>query len=168
MKMMINDLLEYSHINEKSTGFEPVPLNDICSHALEMLDDEVQKNEAVFNIPELPVVFGVKIQLVRLFQNLFSNAVKYRSEAAPVVTVSWEKTGNFFTIRVKDNGIGFEQAFERKIFGFMERLHAPDSIAGTGIGLSACKRIVEKHGGQIGVESAPGKEAHFILQSRND
>lgn len=147
MKMMIYDLLEYSKIDEKPTEFEPVPLNEICRQALELLDEEIQKNQAIYHIPELPMVVGVKIQLVRLFQNLFSNAIKYRSEGSPVVTVSWEKTETFYTIRVKDNGIGFKQEYEHKIFGFMERLHSNDTIPGTGIGLSSCKRIVEKMAG---------------------
>jgi light-regulated signal transduction histidine kinase (bacteriophytochrome) len=163
MKMMINDLLEYSKLDDNSTGFEPVPLNEICRQALELMDAEIQQCQAVYHIPELPTVLGVKIQLVRLFQNLFSNALKYRSKAIPEVTVSWEKTENFYIIRVKDNGMGFEQEYEHKIFGFMERLHTNDAIPGTGIGLSSCKRIVEKHGGQIGVESSPGKGTTFYF-----
>ncbi|WP_296621245.1 ATP-binding protein [Marivirga sp.] len=163
MKMMIRDLLEYSKIDEKSSGFEAVSLNEACNLALEILDGEVQKNEAIINIPDLPEVMGVKIQFVRLFQNLFSNAIKYRSEKNPVITLSWEKKDDFHTIYVQDNGMGFEQVDESKIFGFMERLHSHDSIAGTGIGLSACKRIVEKHGGRIGVKSNPNKGSTFYF-----
>lgn len=163
MKMMIQDMLDYSKLDGKSLDFELVSLNEACNQALEMLDNEVQKNEATINIPDLPEVMGVKIQFVRLFQNLFSNAIKYRSDEYPVINVSWERKNDHHTIYVKDNGMGFEQEYESKIFGFMERLHSHDSIAGTGIGLSACKRIVEKHDGYIGAESAPGKGSTFYF-----
>ena len=163
MKMMINDLLECSSIEDTSSKFEPVYLNEICLEALGTLDEAVRKNQAIFNIPELPEVAGIKIQLVRLFQNLFSNAIKYRSEADPIVTVSWEKKDTYYTFRIKDNGMGFEQKEENKIFGFMERLNTSKAISGTGIGLSSCKRIVEVHGGTIGVTSAPGKGSTFYF-----
>ena len=160
---MINDLLECSSIEDTSSKFEPVYLNEICLEALGTLDEAVRKNQAIFNIPELPEVAGIKIQLVRLFQNLFSNAIKYRSEADPIVTVSWEKKDTYYTFRIKDNGMGFEQKEENKIFGFMERLNTSKAISGTGIGLSSCKRIVEVHGGTIGVTSAPGKGSTFYF-----
>ena len=163
MKLMINGLLDYSRIEGNVMEFEVVPLNEACETALEMLDDEVKKNNAAFIIPQLPVVFGDKIQLVRLFQNLFGNALKYRSEADPVVEVVFEYKKDEITFFVKDNGIGFDEKFKDQIFGFMKRLHSHDSIEGTGIGLSACKRILEIHGGTIDAKSEPGKGSTFYF-----
>lgn len=163
MKLMIKGLLDYSKIEENEMGFEEVSLNEVCHTALEMLDAEVKQNNAVFIIPKLPVIVGDKIQLVRLFQNLFGNALKYRSEADPVVKVKIEEKKDQITVFVNDNGIGFEEEFYDQIFGFMKRLHSHDSIPGTGIGLSACKRILEIHGGTISAKSSPGKGSTFYF-----
>ena len=163
MKMMISDLLDYSKIDTISSKYQPVSLNEACRQALEMLDVEVKKHRAEIIVEELPVVSGVQIQLVRLFQNLFSNALKYRSDAKPLITISWEKSSDFHTISIRDNGIGFDQKYASRIFLFMERLHSHDAIAGTGIGLSACKRIVEKHGGLIHAVSEHGKGSCFYF-----
>jgi light-regulated signal transduction histidine kinase (bacteriophytochrome) len=163
MKMMIRDLLDYSKIDVTSTPIGQVFLNEACNQAIEMLDDEIQHNHTVFHIGDLPMALGVKSQFVRLFQNLFSNAIKYRSEADPVITVSWQRTDKFYTIQVSDNGRGFEQEYARKVFEFMERLHSHESIPGTGIGLSACARILEKLGGKIWVKSAPGQGTTFYF-----
>ncbi|MEX2566288.1 MAG: ATP-binding protein [Cyclobacteriaceae bacterium] len=161
MRLMIKDLLEYSKIDGNELKFEEVSLNEVCGFALEMIEDQVNENNAIFTITKLPVVIGDKIQLVRLFQNLFGNAIKYRSDAEPRVRVEFEENGDDFTVFVKDNGIGFDQKFTDQIFGFMKRLHSHDRIPGTGIGLSACKRILEIHGGTISAESEPGKGSNF-------
>ncbi|WP_373495369.1 ATP-binding protein [Aquiflexum sp.] len=163
MKMMIKDLLEYSKIDGKETEFEEVSLNEVCGIALEMIENQVKENNATFIIPELPSIDGDKIQLVRLFQNLFGNAIKYRSEAEPVINVEFEDKGDQITVFVKDNGMGFEQKHAGQVFGFMKRLHTHDRIQGTGIGLSACKRILEIHGGTIGVKSEQGKGSDFYF-----
>ena len=163
MKLMIKDLLEYSKIDGDELEFEAVSLNEVCEFALEMIREQVNKNNATFIIPELPKIHGDKIQLVRLFQNLFGNAIKYRSIADPLIKVRFENNGDEIKVLVKDNGIGFEMAYADQVFGFMKRLHSHDSISGTGIGLSACKRILEIHGGSIGARSAPGKGSTFYF-----
>jgi len=163
MRMMISDLLEYSKIDGINAETAPISLTEVCHMAIEMLNEEVKSTGAIFSIPELPVIQGRKMQFIRLFQNFFSNAIKYRSEVAPLVEVSYENGREFCTFFIKDNGIGFDQKYDRKIFQFMERLHSHDAIAGTGIGLSACKRIVEKHGGRIGVTSSPGEGSTFYF-----
>lgn len=169
MKLMIKDLLEYAKIDSSEIEFEEITLNEVCEFTLEMIAEQVNANNAVFNIPDLPVVFGDKIQLVRLFQNLFGNAIKYRSATDPVISVTFEDGENEIKVFVKDNGMGFEQEFSDEVFGFMKRLHSHDSIPGTGIGLSACKRIIEIHGGTIGVESEVGKgsDFYFTLPKKN-
>ncbi len=163
MTGLIHDLLEFSKIQNDpdSITYEPIDLNQACKEALDILDHEIQKTGAVFHIPELPPVMGSKVQFESLFLNLFTNALKYRSEAAPVVSVTWEQTGTFNTIRITDNGTGFDPGKKDEIFEFMKRVHSKDYIEGTGIGLTICKRVVENHGGCIGAESEPGKGSTF-------
>lgn len=163
MRMMIENLLEYSKIEGKTTKFEPVSLQEVCSDAIELLNESVENNNVSFTISELPEVKGVKIQLLHLFLNLFSNSIKYRSEDPPDIYVYCQKLAGMFKIFIKDNGIGFEQKYRDQVFDFMERLHTYDTIEGTGIGLSTCKRIVENHGGEIGVDSEPGKGSIFYF-----
>lgn len=157
MKLMVNDLLDYSKIDAQDRVLERVSLNEVCEITLELIHEEVIKSHAEFIIPPLPSILGDKLQLLRLFQNLFINSIKYRSERSPVIKVSFEEVGDEITIYVKDNGIGFDPAEAESIFGFMKRLHSNDSIPGTGIGLTTCKRIVELLGGSIGATSQPGK-----------
>ncbi|MEX0660201.1 MAG: ATP-binding protein [Balneolaceae bacterium] len=164
MRMMIDDLLEYSKVDGESITFESVSLQDVCNEAIELLHESVQKYNVSFCVAELPEVKGVKIQLLNLFLNLFSNAIKYSSDNVdPIISVSGKKSGNVFKIMVKDNGMGFDQKYSDKIFDFMERLHTQDKIAGTGIGLSTCKLIVENHGGKIWAESTLGKGSTFYF-----
>lgn len=164
MKLMIKDLLDYSRIDGNEIEFESVSLNGVCEFALGMMQDQVTKSNATFNIAEMPEIQGDKIKLVRLFQNLFSNAIKYRSDETPHVTVGFEDRGHEVVVHVKDNGMGFKMKYADQVFGFMKRLHSHDDIPGTGIGLSACRRILEIHGGTIDVTSEPGKGSTFYCK----
>lgn len=165
MKMMINDLLEYRRLDRTTELTKPVSLSEVCAEALGYLAADIQATDAVFNIAEnLPIVHGVHIQLVRLFQNLFSNALKYRSALPPTVEVIAEDLADKLLISVSDNGRGFDPAKADVIFGFMERLHTKEEIEGTGLGLTACKRIVETHGGRIWAESEPGMGSVFFVE----
>ena len=163
MKLMIRDLLDYAKVAGNEIAFTQVSLNEVCQLTLEMIESEVTENKAVFHIPQLPVISGDKTQLIRLFQNIFGNALKYRSDAEPVITVNFEEKLNDITICIQDNGIGFHQKQAEQVFGFMKRLHSNDSIQGTGIGLASCKRIIEIHGGAISAISAPGKGSTFYF-----
>ncbi|KEO74809.1 sensor histidine kinase [Anditalea andensis] len=163
MRTMIHDLLEYSKLDGKIGELVHISLRETSFLAMEMLNEEISKNGAKFTIEELPIIHGNKSQITRLFLNLFSNAIKYRKAEPPQIHVSFKEERNFFTVFVQDNGTGFEQKYDKKIFNFMERLHSHDEIAGTGIGLSACKRIVDKHGGSIGVSSVPGEGSTFYF-----
>lgn len=163
MKLMIGDLLDYAKIDSEELPFEEFSLNEACEIGLELIGDQVKENNAVITIPELPMVIGNKLQLARLFQNLFGNAIKYRSENDPVIRVAFEEKNDEIRVFVKDNGMGFEEDLADQVFGFMKRLHSHDSIPGTGIGLSACKRILEIHGGTIGATSEPGKGSTFYF-----
>jgi light-regulated signal transduction histidine kinase (bacteriophytochrome) len=113
---------------------------------------------------DLPAVTGDEMQLVQLFQNLIGNGVKYRrQDIAPVVHVSGKREGPDWVISVRDNGIGIEPQYFDRVFQIFQRLHGRDEYPGTGIGLSICKRIVDRHHGRIWIESVPGEGATFFF-----
>ena len=115
-------------------------------------------------INTLPTVTGLRDDLVRLFQNLIGNAVKYHHpERPPKITLDGERQDSGWLIRVKDNGIGIHPDYLERIFGIFQRLHARDEYEGTGIGLANCKKIVEHHGGRIWAESTPGQGSCFCV-----
>lgn len=165
MRTMIHDLLEYRRHDTVPPAMQPVSLSAVCAEAAENLRADIEAAGAEIRISEsLPEVRGVPIRLVRLFQNLFSNALKYRSVAPPVVKVCSRAKGDNIITEVADNGTGFDPSHAEKIFGFMERLQSRDEIEGTGIGLSACRRIAEAHGGSIRAESVPGAGSVFFVE----
>lgn len=164
MRLMVRDLLDYSKVDNDQSDLSPVCLTKACHKAIDLLSDDIKKNQAKFNISDMPVISGSEAQLVRLFKNLFENSIKYRSEDHPVIVVTLNTSENYYHIRVKDNGIGFDNEHATKIFSFMKRLHSKDTIPGTGIGLSACKRIMTNHGGSISAESELGKGSVFKLR----
>lgn len=164
MRLMVRDLLEYSKIDEDRSDYTPVSIEEVCRKAIGLMREDFEKHRVVLNISELPMVPGSELQLIRLFQNLFENSIKYRSEAAPVIAVTHKETNNYHHIQVEDNGIGFEKEYAEDIFSFMKRLHTNHQIPGTGIGLTACKRIMENHGGMISAEPGSEKGAIFKLQ----
>ncbi|WP_143961818.1 sensor histidine kinase [Litoribacter populi] len=160
---MILDLVDYSRILDKEICSEKVPLNDVCNKALDFIDKEFSVNRAHFIIPELPLVLGDPDQLELLLYHIFKNAINYRSEAVPVVKVTFTKKDKFYVISIKDNGIGVEPENLGRIFNFLERLHTYESIPGTGLGLAICKKIVENHGGVIRADSAFGNGSLFYF-----
>jgi PAS domain S-box-containing protein len=164
MKSIISDLLQYAQIDNQSPSFKEFSLQDACEEALEMIEDSINSSNALVTVQELPKIKGSKIQFIRLFQNLFDNAIKYRSTERPEINVSFIDHGESLTVYIKDNGIGFEQTKASQVFDFMKRLKTSEPIQGTGIGLFSCKRIVENHGGSINVESAVGKGSSFFFQ----
>jgi PAS domain S-box-containing protein len=162
MKGLIDSLLTYSRvINVEMIPFARVPLDSAVHWASMNLQTLIEETRASVTHDELPTVIADHVQLVQLFQNLISNAIKYRQpQSPPQIHVSAELTPEHCLVSVRDNGIGIDPKYAERIFGVFKRLHGSE-IPGTGIGLAICKRIVQKHGGNIWVESKPGEGATF-------
>jgi len=166
MQRLIQDLLAYSRIGTQGKSLLFIPSEEALRQALINLGSTIQGSGALVTHGPLPVVAADEIQLVQLFQNLIGNAIKYQREAIPRVHISAVKDGTKkWMFSVQDNGLGIESRYFDKIFGMFQRLHRREEFAGTGIGLAICKKIVERHGGNISVESEPGQGStfHFAL-----
>ncbi len=163
MKALIDGLLNYSRvINVETIPFTPVPIVDALHWATMNLQIVIEQSQAYISYGALPTVSGDYVQIVQLFQNLISNAIKYRSADVPRIHITAERRSSDWLFAVNDNGMGISPDYAENIFGVFKRLHGYD-IPGTGIGLAICKRIVEKHGGQIWVESELGKGSTFYF-----
>ena len=161
MSTLLDDLLS-SATAGFSESLRPVELEHAVVQAVQNLKEALASSGATMTIGPLPTVQGNECELVRLFQNLISNAVKYRSEAPAAVQITAERCGPDWIIRVRDNGIGIPKEHHRRVFCLFTRLHAGE-IPGTGIGLAVCKKIVEGLGGAIWVESEPGAGSTFCF-----
>jgi len=128
---------------------------------------KIKENEALVTHDPLPTVFADESQLVQLLQNLIDNGVKFRSEKPPHIHVSAMKKGSGWIFSVRDNGIGIDPQYHERIFDVFQRLHTGEEYSGTGIGLAICKKVVERHGGRIWIESQPGEGStlYFTLQA---
>ena len=161
MNQLIHDLLAYSRVGPHGKELVVTECDQALEDALANLTVAIEESKAEVTRDSLPPVIGDEVQLTQLFQNLIGNAVKFRGEATPKVHVGVQRTGGEWEFTVRDNGIGIaEQDFQR-IFVVFQRLHNREKYPGTGIGLSVCKKIVERHGGRIWVESKPGKGTTF-------
>jgi PAS domain S-box-containing protein len=161
MQRLINDLLAFSRVQTRGKPFEPVDLNSALGRARANLAMTVDETGAVVSNAELPTVSADEGQLVSVFQNLIGNGIKFRGEEAPRVHVSAVEREAEWEISVRDNGIGISPEFHDRIFVIFQRLHGRTEYEGTGIGLAMAKRIVERHGGSIWVDSKPGDGATF-------
>lgn len=163
MKRLITDLLEYSRIGSNKGVAESIDINQLMKEVKEVFVNRIAECEATIVCKDLPVIMGNKTQLFQLFQNLVGNALKYIGKEKPIVIVSGQEEDNHFLFSVEDNGIGIKPMFFDKIFVLFQRLHHKHQYSGTGIGLSVCKKIVEKHGGKIWVTSEPDKGSTFYF-----
>ncbi len=170
MKRLINELLAYSRVSNRALKVAQVNMRDVVSGVLAILKKPIEESRARIEVGSLPVIDADTGQMERLFQNLIGNALKFRSNDAPVITISAEKTGVEWEFQVSDNGIGIAEEFRKKVFDIFSRLHSREEYDGTGIGLAACKRIVEMHGGAIWVESKEGGGStfHFTLPEEQE
>jgi PAS domain S-box-containing protein len=163
MEALIQDLLAYSRAtNAEISAFTEVDLNAALTWAVNNLETSIRESGATITNEGLPLVRGDKLQLVQVFQNLISNAIKYRRQMTPAIRIWAWRTGEQWTVAVADNGIGIAPEYRERIFGLFKRLHGRD-IPGTGVGLAICRKIVEKHAGRIWVESSPGEGSTFLF-----
>lgn len=164
MQTLIHDLLEYSRINRFNTGYEKIDLNEIFNTINRVLKDKIESHDALVLSENLPTVYGNRLQLTQVFQNLVDNAIKFKAKKRkPEIIISVNDLGDKWELIFKDNGIGISQEYFQRIFVIFQRLHTHEEYTGTGIGLAICKKIIERHGGEIWVDSKPGKGTAFHL-----
>ncbi|WP_439559080.1 PAS domain-containing sensor histidine kinase [Dyadobacter sp.] len=168
MQKLIEALLSYSGTNSSDIAFVDTDLNGIVQEVITDLEGIIDEKKAVFDLGKLPVIPVIPVQFYQLMQNLVNNGIKYsRQGEVPVIRIHCEiisKEGDeseFYKISVADNGIGFDQQYESRIFDLFQRLHGRNEYEGTGIGLAICKKIVQNHGGYITAEGRPGQGATF-------
>jgi PAS domain S-box-containing protein len=163
MQELIRDLLEYSRVGTKAKEFKPIKCAVVLDKVLFNLKVAIEESRAEVTHDILPTVMADAVQLGSLFQNLIGNAIKFHGAEPPKVHISAEKRDSEWIFTVCDNGIGIDPKFSERIFSVFQRLHTTAEYPGTGIGLAICKKIVEKHGGRIWVESEPGKGTTFYF-----
>lgn len=164
MQTLVKDLMEFSRIGSSQSGMRLLDTSQSLAQALSNLRAEVAENNAeVTHDDPLPEVKGEPSEITRLFQNLVGNAIRFHGNTRPMVHISAKRQGDEWVFSVKDNGIGIDPGHHARIFEMFKRLHGNSEYTGTGIGLAACKRIVEWHGGRIWVESVSGKGSVFFF-----
>ncbi len=165
MQHLINDLLRFSRETSNSEDFILIPLNHLLNEVLADMEVDIEKSSAQVQVEKLPEVWGIPSQMRQLFQNLISNAIKFRKPGeAPRVRIFPGSNGTtHHRIIVQDNGIGFDSKYADEIFMVFKRLHSYHEFEGSGVGLSICKKILERHNGVIWAESKPGSGAQFIM-----
>ncbi|MCY1073983.1 ATP-binding protein [Archangium lansingense] len=161
MQQLIQDLLAYSRVGTRGHEFKPIDSGQALGKALANLKALVDETGATIIQGKLPQVMVDETQLTQLFQNLVGNALKFRGQRPPRVLVEAERQDNEWRFTVEDNGIGIEPQYYERIFVIFQRLHGKEEYPGTGIGLAICKKIVERHGGRIGLDSQPGQGTTF-------
>jgi light-regulated signal transduction histidine kinase (bacteriophytochrome) len=163
MHDLINGLLDFSRVGTHGKPFEETSLENVFERVLYILKSSLEESQAQVTHDPLPMVMGDAIQLAQLLQNLIANAIKFRSERPLQIHLAVEKQGTAWQFCLSDNGQGFDSKYAERIFKIFQRLHTREDYPGTGIGLAVCKRIVERHGGQIWAESQPGEGTTFYF-----
>ena len=157
---LLNGLLDYSRISTRGSAFRKLNLNLALENTLKNLSLIIEERKAIIKSEDLPTVVGDESQITRLFQNLISNSIKFSSES-PMILISSKSDKDNYIITVRDHGMGIDSQYFDRIFQIFQRLMPRDKFEGTGIGLAICKRIIERHGGKIWVESEPGNGSAF-------
>jgi PAS domain S-box-containing protein len=161
MGKLVDGLLEFSKFSSQTQESKRLSLTETLNEALSNLQTAITEGKAEVTHDELPDVMGDHVQLVHVLQNLVANAIKFHSASPPKIHVSATRTGDEWTVSVKDNGIGVEPQYRDQLFVLFRRLHTRNEYEGTGIGLAVCKRVIERHGGHIWVDSEPGNGSTF-------
>jgi light-regulated signal transduction histidine kinase (bacteriophytochrome) len=163
MKVMINDLLQFSRVDSRGKPFQQIGMEGVLGMAIQNLQEVIKETQADISRDALPDVFADEGQLVELMQNLLANAIKFRGTETPKIHIGVQDNREEWLFSVKDNGIGMDQQFNERIFIIFQRLHTREEYPGSGIGLSISKRIAERHGGKLWVESQLGKGSTFYF-----
>lgn len=163
MKILIMDLLDYSRVGSNTEPNDNVDLNLLMEDIKDVFGKTIDEVKATITVSLLPIVKGTRTQLFQLFQNLISNAIKYKKKEPPIIQIRYKDEQDHYLFEVQDNGIGIDPAFHDKIFVIFHRLHSRSEYSGTGIGLAICKKIVERHNGHIWVKSVPGEGSTFFF-----
>lgn len=163
MKALIEDLLAYSRVGRQGKPLTFTDSDAVVHQTLQSLQVQIAESGATVTSDPLPTVRADRTQLGMLWQNLLSNAMKFHGQEPPRIQISARRQGAEWVFSVRDNGIGLEPRHAERIFQIFQRLHTRAEYPGTGIGLAICKKIVERHGGRIWVESAPGQGAMFLF-----
>src|SRR5262245_4387876 len=163
MSQLLQDLLSYARLEAGQDTRAPTDLERVVADTLQILQPAITESGATVTHGRLPTVVADGRQIGQVVQNLLSNALKFRGPEPPRVQLWARRQGAEWIIAVQDNGIGIEPRYAQRIFGMFERLHTRTAYSGSGIGLAICKRIIERHGGRIWVESEPGKGATFFF-----
>jgi light-regulated signal transduction histidine kinase (bacteriophytochrome) len=163
MQRLIEDLLAFSRVGTRGGAFEPVDMGLVLRAARDSLGAAIEESGASITQDPLPHVLGDPGQLEQMMTNLLGNALKFRGDQPPRVHVGARRDGRFWELNISDNGIGIDPQYFERIFVIFQRLHARDEYPGTGVGLAICRKVVERHGGKMWVESSPGAGATFFL-----
>ena len=168
MQNLISDLLIFSRVGSRGKAFKKVDMNIVLEVVLNNFRQRINETDTVITNDPLPVIEADETQMIQLFQNLISNAIKFQSDENPRIHVSGETQKNKWIFTIRDNGIGIDTEFFNRIFVIFQRLHKKSDYGGTGIGLAVCKKIVQRHGGKIRVESELGKGSsfHFSIKKK--
>jgi PAS domain S-box-containing protein len=164
MRRLLHDLLQLSRIDGKAEDYKRVDLTKIAHEAADLFNEELQKRDGRIEIKEMPVIDADETQILRLFQNLIGNAIKFQERKSPVVEIFARQDDKVCEISVRDNGIGFDPEHTERIFKPFQRLHGRKEYEGTGMGLAICRKIAERHFGSIRAVSEPGKGSTFIVR----
>jgi len=163
MQRLINDLLAYSRVGTRGKPFKATDMNYILKSVLANSNQLIKENDATITCDPLPVIIADESQMIQLFQNLISNAIKFHDKKTPRIHVSGEVMKNEWRFSVQDNGIGIDSKFFERIFIIFQRLDKNNEYPGRGIGLAICKKITQRHGGRIWVESKQGEGSTFYV-----
>jgi PAS domain S-box-containing protein len=161
MKLLIDDLLAYSRLTHDEPRYQETDCSVIVDETVRYLKSTIDETGAEITRDQLPTVIADSSMLMHVFQNMISNAIKFHRDEPPKVHISAEKQGDYWTFSVQDNGIGIEPEFTNRIFKLFQRLHNKSDYPGTGMGLAICKKIIDRHGGRIWVDSKPGEGSVF-------
>jgi light-regulated signal transduction histidine kinase (bacteriophytochrome) len=168
MGSLIDDLLVFTRLDRTEPELETIDMNVLVNEVVESLEKDLMALKGAVTVGDLPELEVDPAELKRVFRRLLDNAIRYHKDEPPIIRVGATEANGCWVFSVSDNGIGIDPEFTEKIFGVFERLHTPETYPGTGMGLALCKKIVERHGGGVWVESEKGVGSvfYFTISSR--